>query len=223
MAVPLDPEGCAGPVEPLRARPRRRIRYPGTSGCCADLMDARVYLACLADAGGQVHRWVELWVQHHGELALAPLAARGAISNAQLDASWQKHYRAMRDLEPGALIETGWEQAHPQPLYLDLAARRAVRLPDAEGRGTGDSGGAWQLCRDDALLAKHGLPPYGSSLHRYLYCYPSGEIAAGAPPMFVPVTPGAPENSVTSPLTRLTSRMVDCVPLNPEGGLMMVR
>jgi hypothetical protein len=171
-----------------------------------DAPDARVCLGCVLDAGGRVLRWVELWVQDTAGLTADP--AYTTLSNRTLDEQWRRRARAMADLNPTLFIRTGWEDTHPTPTWLDPSALRALTPNDA------DPGTAWQLCRDDAKLTAAALPPYGNSLHRYLFL---PERADDSP--FVPVTPGAPTSPRTIPAVPATATLI---PLNPAGGLMMV-
>src|SRR4051812_45278280 len=53
-----------------------------------DTVEARVFLGCLADAGGRAHRWVEIWVQAPEALAGTPRAYRQVLNNAALDERW---------------------------------------------------------------------------------------------------------------------------------------
>src|SRR5690606_2355617 len=78
----------------------------------------------------------------------------------------------------------------------------------------------WVLCEDDRLLLAKGLPPYSTSLHRYLYVKEAGEETG-----FVAVTPNAPESAQTllRPLEEVLGGQKTLAPLNPGGGLMLVR
>jgi len=175
-----------------------------------EALAARVLLGCLCDAGGNVHQWLELWVQDLAGLSATTAVCREALSNASLDARWARQAEAMGALDAG-LIRTGWETAHPLPTFLDLATGRPVHPRDA------DSGEAWVLCEDDAALAACGLPPYGTSVFRYLHL---PALQAKSP--FVPVVPDAPTCDRCRPLSTVTGD-ADWVPLNPGGGLLLVR
>ncbi len=176
-----------------------------------DHLDAKVYLGCVIDKEGRIHQWVEIWVQTVAGLLGTPASYREALSNAILDERWSRFADALTALGVDAILRTGWETRHPAPLF--------VRLP------TGDQvfpavspGGPWQLCQDDALLERNGLPPYRSSLHRYLHA-----ASADGSPSFAPVTPESPTNALTVSLAQVCNNESGLVPLNPEGGLLTVR
>lgn len=177
-----------------------------------DTMDAQVLLGCIVDAGGRVRLWVEVWIQNLDGLANAAPTCREALSNAILDERWARYFRSLESLDESEIIETGWETVHPPPTYLDL------RKLEPDHRSDAESGIRWQLCQDDELLAKKDLPKYSSSLHRYLYQPESGKKA-----VFIPATPDAPTNANTKPVEEIIGDKSDMVPLNPGGGLMLVR
>src|ERR1700690_1769600 len=83
------------------------------------LLDAVVYLGCIADAGGKLHGYVEIWVQSLAGLADSPAAAREALSNRSLDERWTRLYKAYDALDEkpaSSLFCTGYESVHPGPL-----------------------------------------------------------------------------------------------------------
>src|SRR5438874_12904601 len=63
-----------------------------------DLLDAQVYLGCVADASGRVQQWVELWVQSTNGLAGSLPASRETLSNAVLDGRGERVYWAFERL-----------------------------------------------------------------------------------------------------------------------------
>ena len=179
-----------------------------------NLLDAVVYLGCVTDSGGKIHGYVEIWVQSLTGLSDSPAAAREALSNRVLDERWTKLFKAYDALDEqparggSVLYRTGFESAHPGPLFYDTEKREIIHPVDAF------SGTAWKLCTDDALLTSKGLPPYSSSLHRYL--------VADAKSPLIPTTPDAPTNPNTAPLTEITGPKQTLYPLNP-GGLLLIR
>jgi hypothetical protein len=173
------------------------------------LVDASVYLGCMVDAGGNAHSWVELWVQNAASLRARYPAPESLFCNKVLDDQWARRAETFRRLDPDAFIVTGWETAHPPPIFFDKNLGAPVQ---PNGSTAGD---AWELCTDDALLESAGLPPYGASLSRYLY-----QRGAGRATRFVPVSPAAPENEKTQPLSEAAPELV---PFNPGAGRMMVR
>jgi hypothetical protein len=188
------PDPAAGPLVTLR-----------------DLHDARVYLGCVTDAAGHLREWLELWVQNTDGLDSSLPAFRESFSNASLDARWLGQVAAFQELNPPLLLRTGWESAHPRPLFLDLPKAAPAGSPGKEPEHP------WELCRDDQLLQAAALPAYSTSLFRYLH-----QPAAGAKTQFVPVTAGAPENSATRPLAGVMAEAGRPVNLNGQAGYMMV-
>lgn len=177
-----------------------------------DLLDAQVYLGCVTDSAGRVHEWVEIWVQNVGGLHGSLAESRESTSNAVLDKRWVAHFDGFERLDAGTILRTGWEQVHPRPTFLDLANALPVHPVDA------GSGEPWELCQDDAILLQKKLPAYSTSLFRYLYVK---KLGAGS--NFIAVDPLAPVNESVKPITELTGGKKEIVPLNPGGGLMMVR
>ncbi len=212
LAIAVSPEHSGAPVRLCVVVRREADAIGGHLVLLRDHIDARVLLGALLDAAGAPLQWVELWVQSLDGLGSTVAAFREALSNRVLDERWARHVEALAEIDPTGLVRTGWETKHPPPVYLDLKAGQPVCPVD------GVSGEAWMLCEDDALLARKGLPPYSTSLHRYLYLPKEGE---GSP--FVPVTPEAPTNPSTRALGDAMRDYRGCVPLNLGCGLMLVR
>ena len=175
-----------------------------------DQHDARVYLGALVDAGGCVREWLELWVQNVDGLDASLPAQRESFSNFSLDVRWTERASAFKELNASAFLSTGWEAAHPLPTFLDLSDAAPVHPGDPE------SGGRWELCRDDKLLQAAGLPAYNTSLFRYLY-----QAGAAQATKFAAVTAGALENSATLRMSELLAGVEHHLAFNPQGGLMM--
>ncbi|MDX2132102.1 MAG: hypothetical protein SFY69_08620 [Planctomycetota bacterium] len=174
-----------------------------------DTVDARVWLGCLADAGGRVHEWLELWVQDLSGIAQAPAIYREGLSNAALDARWVARFAEAEKLDqaPHALgascvLRTGLEREHPAPILIDPRALRAIEPKDRR------TGATWTLCTDDGLLTRRGAAPYGTTLARHLYQPELGDEATPLPVEdATPAAMGIPEPALA---------------LNLGGGLMRV-
>jgi len=175
-------------------------------------LEAQVLLGVVADAAGNVLEPLEIWVQDLRGLGESVPACREAMSNAALDERWKRHFALLVQTDRSSLIQTGWETAHPLPVFLDLGRKEPVHPLEEQ------TGSPWRLCEDEAALAGKALPAYGGTLHRYLYV-----PAMGGNSRFVPVTPGAPTNAGTMPMEELAPPQANLVPLNPGGGLMLVR
>ncbi|MBN1670881.1 MAG: hypothetical protein JXR37_07605 [Kiritimatiellae bacterium] len=210
-AVPVHPDQADGPLRLCVLVRGEAAEAGGHLVALRDNLDSRVYLGCVTDAGGLVREWVELWVQTVSAVAGTPAAFRETLSNAVLDARWAATAEALTGLPGGGVLTTGWERAHPAPVYVDVEAGRPV-CPTA-----GSADACWRLCEDDALLAHHQLPAYSTTLHRYLY------VSGGGKPSFAPLTPDAPTNAHTVEPGQVAGEAPGLVPLNPEGGLLLVR
>ena len=173
-----------------------------------DLADASVYLGCIIDAGLTVREWIEIWVQNLENFSASFPAYRQSATNAVLDERWTARADAFREIEPESFVVTGWESMHPSPIFFDLNLNAMVSPAD---KATKES---WELCTDRFILKTNNLPDYSTTLNRYLYL-PKSDAAR-----FIPVTAGAPENEATQPMSEALGNLL---PLNPSGGLMMVR
>lgn len=175
-----------------------------------EMLDARVYLGALADRGGRVHRWLEIWVQDPSGLEASPAAYREHLTNRVLDERWIMRVeafdktRGIHGLGHTGLVRTGYEETPAPPMFLDLLAGEPVAPIDER------TGHAWALCTDEAILAKQGVGGYASSLSRNLY-----QPQAGADAVPFPV-----DIARTDPAAMGLPR--GAVALNPGGGLMMV-
>lgn len=174
-------------------------------------VDAKILLGCIVDASAQVLDWIELWVQNSGTLINTPTASRLNLSNAMLDDRWNKQFRAFKQLDASAIVTTGMETS-TLPTLIDISASFPVHPMDPE------SGTPWKLCTDEGLLQQNGLPSYSSTLHRYLYV-----PASSSATKFVPVTPGAPTNESTKPLSEIYADDTHTIPFNIAAGLMLVK
>jgi hypothetical protein len=218
LPVALFPEHAAAPLRLCILARKDPDSVAGHFVILRTLLDAVVYLGCITDAGavgrgaaGRLHGYVEIWIQSLAGLAGSPAAAREALSNRTLDDRWArqfKAYDALDDQPAGALCRTGFESTHPRPFFYDPEKREILQPVDAF------SNAPWSLCTDDSLLASKGLPPYSSSLHRYLL--------SDAKSPLVPVTPDAPTGPGTAPIAEITGPKSTLIPLNP-GGLMLIR
>ena len=212
VAVPLCPEQAKAPVRLCVLVRKEPDPVGGHLVVLRDLVDARVYLGCLADAAGVVHRWLEVWVQSPDHLLETVAAYRDRLSNKSLDERWRRQVAVFDQTDPDAIVHAGWETEHPLPIYLDLATLEPVNPVDPVTEAH------WRLCQDDAFLDSKGLPPFSTSLHRYLYLPEEGEKG-----ILVPATPDAPTNENTRDPADALRDYREMVPLNPSGGLMLVR
>jgi hypothetical protein len=75
----------------------------------------------------------------------------------------------------------------------------------------------WRLCKDDAELEKHGLPPYSTSPYRYLE-----DLSSAGPKTFIAATTDAPSNSHVQGLDRLKAGQQVREVFNAHAGLIRV-
>ncbi len=211
-AIPISVEQKAAPLRLCVLARAQADPVGGRLVVLRDLIDGQVFLGCVADAGGAVQQWVEVWVQNVDALPGTVAACREALSNRVLDERWTRHFQALEEMDATAVVRTGWEAEHPLPTLLRCETGEPVCPAD------GVSGEPWRLCQDDALLARKGLPAYATSLHRYLYLPGLGDESP-----LVPATQGAPTGPSTQSWDAAMRGYRDCVPLNPSGGLMLVR
>jgi len=177
-----------------------------------NIMDADVFLGCIVDSSGRVQEWLEMWIQNSGSLIDTVSAARQVLSNTMLDNRWHRQCQALEELEGAEIVKTGWESEQPLPTFLDLSKKSPVHPVETQ------SGANWKLCKDEGLLQQKGLPGYGNSLHRYLNV---PELGDNSP--LVPVTPQAPTNDSTKPMSEICGDPACIIPLNPQAGLMLVK
>jgi hypothetical protein len=128
-----------------------------------ETIDASIYLGCLVDCSGNPKSWVEIWVQNLERVASSFRAQLEPMTNHLMDQRWAARVDLFRILDPGGLIEIGWENENPAPQYINAADRSLGVLTDPS------TNQPLKLCRDEAALAAAGLPSYVSSLHRYVW------------------------------------------------------
>jgi hypothetical protein len=209
-AIPLS---AAPAYTPIRICVLARAEPESAGGYLVTLrqtLDADVFLGCILDHAGIVHRWVELWVQRTAHTPDLAEIVGGPSTNHQTDRRWAALLRAFGAAR--GLWQTGWEADHPPPLYLDTHTMQPVH-PVHE-----TSGHPWRLCTDDRLLSNLGLPPYGATHYRYL-CVP--ELGSDSP--ILPATGDAPAAPEGTSLAELADSHPEWVPINPGAGLLLVR
>jgi hypothetical protein len=172
-----------------------------------ETLDARVYLGCLVDGAGVVHDWLEVWAQDVGGLAGALPGYRQALTNAALDHRWAVRSEGFAKVEGAGLIAAGWETSNPAPVFIDVKKLTPVAAKDRR------TGAAWSLCKDEALLARKGVPAYGASVSRHLY---QPEMGEESPLLPLDVVGADPEAMGVGSAREVAA-------LNGGGGLMMVR
>lgn len=206
--VPLRPEDRDAPIaiclfvriDPAEFPPFILLR---------ETVDASVYLGCLVDRSGHPKAWIEIWVQNVDRVAFSFSAQLGSLTNALLDRRWSDRVSMLRTLKRTAIIETGFEFDHPAPALIDGREGLFVHPVEPETQRP------FSLCTDEHALESAGLPPYASSLHRYLWNGPGVQK-----PVFLAVTSGA---QLPAGVKQVTEFFKEFHPFNPGGGLLLVR
>ncbi len=173
-------------------------------------MDASVYLGALCDGQSRPRHWIEIWVQSvgaHGGRRPDP-----QMNNASLDQRWKMWAAALQEESAESLHAGPWQEIHPRPTYFSIDLRKMIHPTDLkEGRH-------WELCTDDFVLRKAGLPAFSGTTGRFLHV-PS----AVADPVFLTADTTVPP----APRTRTPDKEFGFdpawIPFNPEGGLMLFR
>jgi len=209
VAVPVT-TGQAGPIR--LAVVVRKVIDPvhGHLVQLRERADAFVYLGCIVDYANVVLQWVELWVQRVEKLDQLLASLREAVTNTSLDDRWRRETKA---LESHGLVHCGVDFNAPVPRFIDVSQFQPYTPVDAM------SGQPWLLCREDALLTKHGLPAYSTTLYRYVAIV--DEAAQSA--VFVAVTPDAPINDSVRSAVDVGLAGDHLVDFNAGGGMMTVR
>lgn len=206
-ATPLNPDDRGSPLRAALVVQNDPATGSGPFIRLRDMTCGTVFLGCIEDAGGRVLRWLEVWVQHAENLDVTRQGYKEALCNHLLDERWKGIAHDFAKLDPEAFIQTGWEEVAPRPLFFDRESG------DLFHPGNDESGANWELCTDDARLVAEGLPPYSTTLVRYLVA------SEGERDRFVPISAGAPDTERTTTLSEI---LTGAVPFNP-GGLMMLR
>ncbi|MCL4210914.1 MAG: hypothetical protein HRU76_12085 [Phycisphaeraceae bacterium] len=213
LAVPLEGSVSMGVLQACVVARREPDPVAGHFVTLREEADARVLLGCLLDAGGRVHRWLEMAFQDIDRVARGLHGARQAVTNRLLDDRWQSNVEACDAVPDAPLFRIGWEADHPAPTYVDLKTGSCVT--PGQGGSQGETAGAWRLCVDDAALTAAGLPAYGGSLHRYW--------RAGTTGSFAPTSADAPTNDRCVTREQALMTISTAPALNPGAGLLRIR
>ncbi|HWE01835.1 MAG TPA: hypothetical protein VG326_05445 [Tepidisphaeraceae bacterium] len=207
IAIPIWSQQAAAPLKICAIVRKAPDPLQGALLHRRDLLDAKIYLGCITDAIGVVE-FLEIWVQNLdglAEAAKARILCGDAINNTTIDNRWRGMFDVSSTSWAGALIACGFEKSNPPPTFLDVKQTMPVH-PDG-----------WRLCRDDEALRGADLPPYATTIHRYLFRGTANERR------FVPLSPDAPRNGNTVEYETVLPDLKRLAPLNPGGGLILLR
>ncbi len=174
-----------------------------------ELPGCAVYLGVVCDRSGRIVDWVEIWVQSVDLRNLESASCGEQACNDSFDKRWIAECRMFAATQE--MLATGMEEQNPGPLLIERrAAQPGSCLVQAEVT-------QWRICKDDALLQAHGLPPYSTSCFRYLF-----EPGAQGTRTFLATSDLAPANSHVQGIDRLGSGTEGITVFNPHAGLLRV-
>ena len=186
--------GLAVVVESLRKESLRPV-------VLETYVDGVVYLGVILDAQDEPWEWVEIRIQETQGIADRLGTAAVSVTNLMLDEKWRRMVAGYAKFERERIFCGPWEKVHGAPCLLT-----------ADGRSLSDAAVGWELCIDDALLSRYRLATFSGTAHRYLV------DALGT--QFIPLSEGAPRSPATKEFDDVFAGLV---PINREGGLMMIR
>jgi hypothetical protein len=141
---------------------------------------SRVLLAELLDAGGRPLQRVA-WKLRRDSVG-PPATAGSAVPNGAVDAMWARERAELARVRSPQVLG-------PVPVPPGLLASPPVwycrRREVCFHPVSPSSGARLRVCRDDAVLTRHGLPAYALAGERLLY-----DGSAGAPPVFYRASAG---------------------------------
>ena len=136
---------------------------PGLFVLLREVPGSRVYLGAVCDAETRIQEWVEIWVQSLETKDLAFTGYQEQFSNHAFDQRWRSECALSKETLPAQVITTAMEQNNPSPILIKQTPPQGnTSLAMIEVTN-------WRICTDDSLLASFGLPPYSTSLYRYLH------------------------------------------------------
>lgn len=172
-----------------------------------ELPGARVYLGAICDAGARIQEYVEICVQTLELRDLTFSNYQERLTNFSFDQRWRAEFEMLLEQRPDTVVLTGMETSNPSPVLIKPRPQPTGFAPVEVS--------SWRVCTDDALLAKHGLPEYSTSPHRYLF------QADAEPKTFLATADDAPTNAHVQGIDRLKGPEVRAV-FNSHGGLVYV-
>src|SRR5258708_2752440 len=152
-------------------------------------LEARAILGAMCDANGDVHEWLELWIQ---DIDVMPAGETLVPSNSARDKAWEQLVARLRGADPEGSFSTSYEKDPARPTFIDTAKWRPWH-PATEAKEI-------EVCRDDTALAAAGLPKYSESTARvgrpgsggpFLSLNQAAQRPVGTVPVPPPRRPGA--------------------------------
>jgi hypothetical protein len=166
--------------------------------------EGRAILGAACDVGGNVHQWLELWIQ---DIEASPAGETLIPSNLARDKGWEQFVARLRGADPDGAFATRYEGEPGRPTFVDITGWRPWH-PSTEA-------GEVDICRDDDALIGAGLPKYSESDARF------GRAGGGGP--FVSLNQAAGGAPGAIEIRSLLPTGVNLVPLNAGGGMIFAR
>jgi hypothetical protein len=184
---------------------------PGLFVLLREVPGSRVYLGAVCDAETRIQEWVEIWVQSLETKDLAFTGYQEQFSNHAFDQRWHSECVLSKETLPAQVITTAMEQNNPSPIL--------IKQPPPQGNTSLAMTEVtnWRICKDDSVLASFGLPPYSTSLYRYLH-----EPEASGAKTFLATSSDAPVNAHVQSAERLNALPGVRTVFNPHAGLIRI-
>lgn len=212
--VPIDQSLAGQPVRLCVAVRMLPAGIPPSLVLLRSTADTRVYLGAQVDTDNSVREWLEVWVQTVAGLEASAALHRDYLSNQLLDQKWTSAANLIRASDGPRFLATGWEDKPARPAFVDVAELAIWHPTDP------DTTAGLQLCTDASSLLAAGLPGYPESLYRY-WTVPRSTGHKSA--VFYATTPRAPVSEAVRPFSSILPVGPILLPLNPEGGRLLVR
>ncbi len=117
---------------------------------------------------GSVVKEVNLLIQR--DIPVWPAESETTLTNTVIDSYWQKAMTTRRARNPEHSILLASQVGEQQELLAFTSLFYCRKQQAYFEPPCPECGKTLQLCKDDSLLTVAGLPPYSTSLHRYLFC-----------------------------------------------------
>lgn len=170
------------------------------------LNECQVLLGCVIDAATTIHEVIEIWVQRLVGSGGILASVRTGVDNHSFDRRWTRFAAAWKQFLPQDVIALANEIG---PLWIDSITFRPWKPVTAEQV-------PYRLCTDETLLSEAKLPPYSTTLNRFLVAGTSGSAS------FIRLddAPAEPDAAVAFAKTFPSPSLL---PINPEGTPVLIR
>src|SRR3954467_13759501 len=108
--VALEPDSTAAALQLCLVLKTSPDPIGGPLVSLGETADASIFLGCVTDVAGQVHEWVEVWMQNLENLETRFPAQAPNFCNALLDQQWAQRAERWYATTPESFIVTGREK-----------------------------------------------------------------------------------------------------------------